>query len=71
MNIFRLFSPDTTRSWSQSASASCSGFMCRATASNVIAPTAADQVAGMLALALAGGVVIVGVYVVGLVVGWW
>ena len=58
MNIFRLFSPDTTTSWAQSASASCTGWFCRASASNIIAPTVADEIAGMLALVAAGCAVI-------------
>lgn len=71
MNIFRLFSNDTATSWSQSASASCTGFMCRASASTVFAPTAADEIASMLALLAAGCVVVLIIAFVGWLAGWW
>lgn len=59
MDIFRLFSNDTTTHWAQSASASCTGWFCRASASNIIAPTQADEIVSMLALVVAGGIVCV------------
>jgi hypothetical protein len=71
MNIFRLFSPDTTTSWVQSSSASCTGWFCRATATTVIAPTTADQIASMMTLMLAACIVVIMVTFVGLIVGWW
>ena len=71
VNIFRLFSNDTTTSWAQSASASCTGWFCRASASNVIAPTVADEIAGMLSLVAAGCAVILIVAFVGWLACWW
>ena len=71
MNIFRLFTNETATTWSQSASASCTGWFCRASASNIIAPTVADEIAGMLALAAAGCAVVLIVAFVGWLAGWW
>jgi cell division protein FtsX len=72
MNIFsRLLSNDTTTTWSQSATASCTGWFCRASANNVIAPTVADEIAGMMALVAAGCAMILIVAFVGWLAGWW
>jgi ABC-type Fe3+-hydroxamate transport system substrate-binding protein len=60
-----------TTTWSQSASASCTGWFCRAQASNIIAPTQADEVIGWLALILAGGMVLIAWAGIGRLLGWW
>jgi hypothetical protein len=71
VNIYRLFSHDSAVTWSQSATASCTGWFCRASASNVIAPTVADEIAGMLALVAAGCVGILIIAFIGWLAGWW
>jgi hypothetical protein len=71
MDIFRLFSNDSTVTWSQSATASCTGSFCRASASNIIAPTVADQIAGMLALIAAGCATLLIIAFIGWLAGWW
>jgi hypothetical protein len=65
------YAPQTTTSWTQSSSATCTGWFCRATATTVISPTAADEIVGMLALLASCCVVILCLAFVGYVAGWW
>jgi uncharacterized protein YcfL len=48
-----------TTSYSQSGSASCTGWFCRASVTQTMQPTQADEIASMLTLAVAVGIVCV------------